>query len=87
MLKNLPIILDCRTDWTKFGFIDGTLTGDYKDTLLQLREEARERFEMLISSPLIVAELAEALKGLSVDHQNIMDNGNEVRSIYISNSS
>ena len=75
----LSIIIDCRTDWTKFGFTDGTLTSDYKDTLLQLREEARERFEMLISSPLIVAELTEALIGLSLDHQDIIDNGHEVR--------
>ena len=75
----IRIILDCRTDWTKFGFTDGTLTGDYKDTLSRLREEARERFEMLISSPLIVAELTEALIGLSLDHQDIIDNGHEVR--------
>lgn len=70
---------ECATDWTLFGFKGGTLTGDYKKTLDQYREEARERFEMLINSPLLVADLAETLDQLATDHQSIMNNQNEVR--------
>ena len=71
-------ILDCgSTNWESFGFT--VLPDEYQDHLDQLREEARERFELLINSPLVVADLASALNQLSVEHQSIQANGEEVR--------
>ena len=69
-------ILDCgSTNWESFGFT--VLPDEYQDHLDQLREEARERFELLINSPLVVADLASALNQLSVEHQSIQANGEE----------
>ena len=74
----LLFILDCgSTNWESFGFT--VLPDEYQDHLDQLREEARERFELLINSPLVVADLASALNQLSVEHQSIQANGEEVR--------
>ena len=74
----LSFILDCgSTNWESFGFT--VLPDEYQDHLDQLREEARERFELLINSPLVVADLASALNQLSVEHQSIQANGEEVR--------
>ena len=64
-------------DWTPY-FSGGVLPDEYQDNLLTLREQAREKFEMLIQSPLIVADLAEALDQLSIEHQSIQANGEEV---------
>ena len=73
---HLLFILDCgSTNWESFGFT--VLPDEYQDHLDQLREEARERFELLINSPLVVADLASALNQLSVEHQSIQANGEE----------
>ena len=76
LISDHSFILDCgSTNWESFGFT--VLPDEYQDHLDQLREEARERFELLINSPLVVADLASALNQLSVEHQSIEANGEE----------
>ena len=50
----------------------------YTAELTRMREEIKERFEILLQSPLVIAELTSALERLAEDHQNIISNGNQV---------